>query len=564
MVVKRSVTRLLAGTALVGASVLTVAPGFAQDAQNQKLQNQINSLQQQLQALQDQMSQGRTPVLYNEASARATSPMVTKGPAWLPGGVQISLAGSFLAFEGAWRQHNEVSDGASDPPFANPGIPLPNSVLFNENELRFSSQQSRIALKATGDIDPTQHLKGYYEMDFLGASTDANNRESNSFTPRIRQLYGEYDNDNYHFHTAFGQTWSAVTQERVGMLPGAENTPLTIDAQYVVGFDWTRQPTVRLVEDWNKQVWFGLSIEQPQVVFPGGLGPASVVPTGFDVNASNTCTGSSHLNNTTSCSNDVAPDLVEKIAVDPGWGHYEVFALERWFADNTVTTNAAGTVATGVNSTQVTTGWGVGGNVLLPVVPKFLDLQGSVLGGQGIGRYTSSQLPDVTVGPNGQLSPIQQISFLVGAVAHPFAGNDFYAYFGEDQVNRNAFGANNGYGNPNVATGACAGPVALGASFGGISGAGLAAGNGNFNGPGASNTGCAFNVQRALEFTVGFWQDAYKGDLGRVRVGLEYEFVQLTAFTGATTATTASPTPNQGLTQNNNIVFLSLRYYPFN
>ena len=26
------------------------------------------------------------------------------------------------------------------------------------------------------------------------------------------------------------------------MMPGAENTPLTIDAQYVAGFNWVRQP----------------------------------------------------------------------------------------------------------------------------------------------------------------------------------------------------------------------------------------------------------------------------------------------------------------------------------
>ena len=108
--------------------------------------------------------------------------------------------------------------------------------------MRFSAQQSRIALKATGDIDPAQHLKGYYEMDFLGAAPTANSRESNSYTPRIRQAYFAYDNDNWHFHFSAGQKWSLLTQNRVGMLNGTENTPLTIDAQYVAGFNWARQP----------------------------------------------------------------------------------------------------------------------------------------------------------------------------------------------------------------------------------------------------------------------------------------------------------------------------------
>jgi len=46
-----------------------------------------------------------------------------------------------------------------------------------------------------------------------------------------------------------------------------ENIPLTIDAQYVVGYNWARQPQIRFVEDWNKIAWFGVSIESPQLYF---------------------------------------------------------------------------------------------------------------------------------------------------------------------------------------------------------------------------------------------------------------------------------------------------------
>ena len=76
---------------------------------------------------------------------------------------------------------------------------------------------------------------------------------------------------------------------------------------------------------------------------------------------------------------------------------------------------------------------------------------------------------------------------------------------------------------------------------------------------------CSFNVQKTQEFTIGFWQDAYKGDLGRVRVGLQYEYIRIDRFSGRPLGpTTATSQPNQGLSPNNNIVFLSLRYYPFN
>jgi hypothetical protein len=213
--------------------------------------------------------------------------------------------------------------------------------------------------------------------------------------------------------------------------------------------------------------------------------------------------------------------------------------LQRWFADETATTGGANW------SQRVTNGWGVGGNALFPVVPKILDLQGSVLYGQGIGRYGSSQIADVTVGPNGALQPLTQLSFLVGAVAHPFAGNDIYAYYGQEQVQSNfwTIGATNGgYGNPAYPMGGCATPVAA---------------SGTAFGTNGSTATCTANVQKTQEFTIGFWQDAYKGDLGRVRAGLQYEYVRLSLFAGAGSAA-------GGLNPNNNIVFFSLRYYPFN
>jgi hypothetical protein len=561
---------LVAGTAL-GVSPLLAAPAHADEEQ---LQRQINAMKRQLDAMQRELAQSRkqsaqrqaagTPAPQavvarngNEIIIPAAPPpagavpagtvMPTKAwPAWMDG-IHVSMAGSFVALEGAFRQHNEVSDGASDPPFGSPGIPLQNSALYNEREFRASVQQSRIALKVTGDIDPNQHLKAYYEMDFLGASTDANNRESNSFTPRIRQLYGEYDNDLYHFHVAAGQAWSLLTQNKVGMLPSSENVPMTIDAQYVVGFDWLRNPQVRFVQEWNNIASFGLSIEQPAIVFPGSPSAATVSPPAPIVTSiNNTCTGPSHLNATTTCSNDIAPDIIEKVALDPGFGHYELLGLQRWFSDEIA--NAA---VPNSWSQQVTFGWGAGGSALLPVIPKLLDLQGSVLYGQGIGRYTASQLPDAVIGPNGALTPVTALSFMVGAVAHPFAGNDVYAYYGQDQTYANAWnvaGTPGGWGNPNFVNNGCVNQNLTGGTLG------------TFNTPIAGFT-CTFDVQKAQEFTIGVWQDVYQGDIGRVRAGVQYEYVRLTAFPGVPTG---AGTPNQGLTVDNNIAFFSLRYYPFN
>jgi type II secretory pathway pseudopilin PulG len=580
MVVKRSVAILLAGT-VIGGSFLIAAPTFAQDAQSQQLQNQINALQQQLQALQNQVAQTKQQAqaaetavqnlpqgLYNAAPPGST-PMVTKGaPSWF-GGLHISLAGSFIEAAGAWRQRAEEADGATDTPFSS--VPFPNSPLYHENELAFSGRQSRIALKADGNIDPAQHVQAYYEMDFLGAGVTANSRESNSYQPRIRQAFLEYDNENYHFHLSAGQQWSLLTQDRVGMLPLSENVPLTIDAQYVAGFNWARQPSFRFVEDWNKIAWFGFSVENPEMNFQsnsigvvggptqggvsGGLtgtttAGGSAVPPGITVNDINACQASGLLDSTTGCTTGTYPDLIEKFALDPGWGHYELIGLERFFTDRVYTTAVEGS-----GSNQTTFGWGVGGNALLPAWPKVIDLQGSIMYGAGLGRYGSSQLPDVVVGPTGSLTPLQTLQFLVGAIAHPVEPLDVYVYYGQEEVQSNFWnigGTHGGYGNPAFANTGCL----LENQGAGVAG---------FSDP-IAGTSCSAstNIHSVQEITVGFWYNIYKGDLGRLRTGLQYEYFQLTAFGGAGGPTTATSTPNAGINPNNQAVFVSLRYYPFN
>jgi hypothetical protein len=606
MDVKRRLGLLLAGTVL-GTSILVSGPAFADDAQ---LQQQINAMQRQLQAMQDQLAETKRQAKAAAQQAQQTQqaqqaqqqqaqnipanippnlyaadvPVPTKGPPSWFDSIHVSMAGTFIAMEGAIRQRNELSSGATDPPFST--IPLQNSPLYGQNETRFSAQQSRIALKASGDIDPTRHVKGYFEMDFLGAAVTANSRESNSFTPRIRQAYLAYDDDNWHGHFSAGQMWSLLTQNRVGILNSTENVPLTIDAQYIAGFNWARQPAIRYVQDVGKIAWFGVSVESSSTAFASngngvagapvigvpGVGTQTAlatpntgftVPPGLFVDGTNNCNASGLLNSTTNCSTNIAPDVIEKFALDPGWGHYEAIGLQRWFTDSVaaaVPAAAPTAFAPGAGWSQKTNfGWGVGGNVLLPVWPKFVDLQGSVLYGQGIGRYGSSQLADVVIGPNGSLKPITSTQFLVGAVVHPFGGTDVYAYYGQELTQANAWtvgGVQGGWGNS-------AFPEDCGTLIpGSTNGAGFNAGTGV----------CAANVKRVQEFTVGFWQDIYKGDLGRARVGVQYEYVTLDLFSGATvipagnglTAAQATAGANSGLHPNNNIVFFSLRYYPFN
>src|ERR1700723_2215288 len=99
------------------------------------------------------------------------------------------------------------------------------------------------------------------EIGFLGAAQAANLNETNSYTPRIRPLYSQVDWNSIGLHLLAGQSWSLVTMQGQGITPRAEDIPLTIDAQYVPGFSFTRQPQIRLTEEFDQTFWLALSLE---------------------------------------------------------------------------------------------------------------------------------------------------------------------------------------------------------------------------------------------------------------------------------------------------------------
>jgi hypothetical protein len=121
----------------------------------------------------------------------------------------------------------------------------------------------------------------------------------------------------------------------------------------------------------------------------------------------------------------LAPDLLAKVALEPGWGHFEIKALGRFFRDRIAST------ATTKGHTNVTEGYGVGFGALMPFVGKKLEVSLEGLLGQGIGRYGSSGLPDVTLDPaTGVMRPLRQAWIMGGVIYHRTSRLDLYAYGG--------------------------------------------------------------------------------------------------------------------------------------
>jgi hypothetical protein len=547
----------LLGSACLGASVLMPLLAQAQSSPDMtdkvdRMQRLLEQQQEQIKALKSEMAAAKKKAAAPEDPQGAYAADVAAKPGKVPytkapivDHVKLTWGG-FLAAESVFRQHNTVSDMGT--PFT--AIPYPFSPQYSEHEFRGSARQSRISLLVEGTVDPAQKLAGYYEMDFLGVGVTSNYNQTNSWAPRVRHAYFTYDNSDWGFHFLAGQSWSLLTQNTVGIAPRKENIPLTIEGNYVAGFNFTRNWQLRMVKDFGPMFALGLSLENPaELVYAS----AGATPNGGSLNGlivnwanpGNTFLGSGAFPN--NFNTETAPDIIGKAAFDPGWGHYEVFGLVRFFTDSVFTCSVVGaggvcptsTANVGTASSQVTVGEGVGGSVLLPIIPQFLDVQASALYGKGIGRYGAQQLSDVVVASDGTLSPITALHLMVGAVAHPWAGLDIYGYAGMERANDNLFSSAagiTGFGNPGVVNTGCG--VVTSASFTG----------------GASN--CAAVNKEVDSATVGFWQNLYKGNYGRVAAGLQYEYIVRKSFD-------TNPGNGGAVSTNDSVFMTSLRYYPF-
>jgi hypothetical protein len=446
-------------------------------------------------------------------------------------GVTVTMGG-FAAAEGVYRDHNQTADIGSS--YAK--IPYANDRAGHTGELHGTARQSRYSILVQGN--PTANIQaGFYgEFDFLGAAQTANSNESNSYQPRIRNLYGQLDDTTDGWHFLAGQSWSLATLNGGGITPRSEVIPATIEAQYVPGFVWTRQPQIRLAKDFNKQFWIAVSAENPQTTL-GTTSTATGVTATF-----NQAPTSQYFNGTNYSLNDL-PDFIGKAALEENLDghqlHAEVFGIYRSYLSRVTVaptaTNQAGLLGLAAGTSNVrASGGGVGGGVTFGLVPKILDLQLSGLTGKGIGRYGSAQLPDVTARADGTLEGIPESMWLAGATLHATKALDLYVYGGQEFANSKTFSY------------AALGPT-VGFGYGTL--------------PGSNNAGCFIEggscsaVTRSVsQVTAGFWDKIYQGSFGRVQVGLQYSYTEKKAFQDASGI---APKATE------NMVFTSFRYYPF-
>jgi hypothetical protein len=461
-------------------------------------------------------------------------------------GITLSPTGSFIEAATVWR--SGATGGDINTAFTS--IPLQNSNNAQISEFYGTGRQSRLALKAIGKI-PSMTMTGYYEADWLGTGITSNNNQSNSYVMRQRQLWAQAKlNSGWQF--TGGQMWSLATETTHGLDNGTEILPATIDSQYVAGFVWTRQYGFRVTKDFGNKIWIGASAENAETLNPGG----SSLPTNLLIGS--TGTGGGLYNSTANYSFNLAPDMIAKIAFEPGFGHYEVFGIARFFRDriypnSTTTTTTVGGVTTTTKTPNSigayndrTVGGGLGASGRGTLLNKKLTVGLKGLWGEGTGRYGSSTIADITLRPNAQIAPLHNFSALGTIEANPTTRLMVYVNYGGDYVGRRYFGKV-GYGSPLTNMSGCNTEP----------GVGTTAENGGDGFDPSTPSNCGNQNKDVQELATGYWYDFYHGPMGRLRQGAQYSYFQRNLWSGA--GGTTNPGGNANGTDN--VFETSFRYY---
>ena len=540
------------------------------EAQSKQLQEQNDALKEQrheMEVMQQNLRAVNAPMV-NEgalpASSVAAQPALSAGFVASPDedkpdafqirfkGITIT-PGGFMAAEGVWRQRGITNDVNTD--FR--GLPFSGASNAHVNDLNFSGRQSQINLLIQGKLEGVK-IGGYFEGDFLSAGVTSNNNQTNSYTFRQRQFWAQAAFESGWTLTG-GQMWSLATETRKGLQPLTEARPMTIDAQYNVGFSWARQFGFRITKSLaDNKLFVGMSVEDSQTTLAGKIQTQNIL-----IAQPGDLAGL--YNNQANYSYNTTPDFVFKAALEPGWGHYEIFGIVSTFRSRIFpcagATAAApcpingATFSGSLASNDTRVGGGIGVNARAPLFHKKLDVGFHFLGGNGVGRYGDTTEGDVTARPDGTLAPLRSYQALGSLEFHATPKLDIYGYAGGEYDGRAAYvsaaGAGVGYGSPLVRNDGCSvesSPV-------------------NQNTPAGTNTttgqvtpaNCQGDPRSIIEGTLGFWYRFYQGPKGRVQYGLQYSyFVKNTWSGGGSKADTAGEfTPSA----NTSMVFASFRYY---
>ena len=472
---------------------------------------------------------------------------------------------------------------AADLPTPFNSLTMPGASQSSLSEFFGSGRQSRPTVYVDGRLKNVE-FSSYVSGDFLSAADTSSATQTNSYSFRLRQAWGQAKFDN-GWSFLGGQMWSLVTENKAGIAPsddlGRTNDarPMTIDPGYNVGFTFARQYAIRLTKDFNHKFAFAVAMENAQGTLTthgntdnfllGAAGATNSYNDALTACATNSFTAAGATSPTfyVTCSPaatytfNPSPDIVAKLAFDPGFGHYEVFGLYDRFRDRVfpcanfvigTTGPCPSGKGTGPNASDAfnssKNGGGFGANARWNFDDKHIVFGLHAFGGQGVGRYGAAQLSDLSIHANGTPDVIKNYQGLATLEWHG-KKLDVYLYTGSEYDGRTddfdvATNTYVGYGSPHFNNSGCYTETAPS----------IAVTNG-FN-PGALSK-CTADTRAAIEGTAGFWYRFYSGPRGRFQFGTQYSYVTRQTWDGTGFSKGNSVSP-EGI---DNMIFTSFRYY---
>jgi hypothetical protein len=436
-------------------------------------------------------------------------------------------------------------------------LTMPGASQSQVPEFFGSGRQSKITTFVNGRLKDVD-LSSYVSADFLSAGVTSTSTSTNSYTLRLRQAWAQAKFDS-GWSFLGGQAWSLVTENGKSIGPdddlGRTNDarPKTIDPTYNVGFVFARQYGIRITKTLGNKVALAFAVENPQ----GTLTTHS--------NGDNYLLGeagaSNSYNTTATYTFNPSPDLIAKIAFDPGFGHYEIFGISDRFTDRVfpcgevkivppaTTGPCPNGVGTGPNATGAhnssKSGGAFGASARWNIAHRLtFGLKG--FGGSGAGRYAAGGLSDVAINGDGTLHLIKNLAGLSTLEFHT-KKLDIYGYGGVEYAQRTASfdsitGKEVGYGAPLFNNSGCYTEIIPGTTTAGFT-------------PG-SLSNCTSDTRALIEGTVGFWYRFYNGPRGRFQFGTQYSYVTRDTWSGTGFVSGVGVSP-EGI---DNMVFTSFRY----
>jgi hypothetical protein len=474
-------------------------------------------------------------------------------------GITFSTSG-FVAAEFVRRSRELGADITT--PFNS--LTMPGASQNNLPEFFGSARQSRPTLFVIGRLKNVE-LSSYISGDFLSAGVTSTATQTNSYTLRLRQAWAQAKFDN-GWKFLGGQMWSLVTEGKAGIAPsddlGKVNDarPSTIDPGYNVGFTFARQYGIRVTKDFGDKVSVAVALENAQGTLTShGNAPNFLLG---EAGASNS------YNTTSNYTANPAPDIIAKIAFDPGFGHYEIFGLADRFTSRIfpcydfdtpgcATTLVAPSVIGAYNASKE--GGGIGANARWTFANKHVVFGLHGFGGSGIGRYGAAQLSDLSINGNGTAHLIKGLQGLTTLEWHG-KKLDLYAYTGAEYAGR-AYGVDPYFESFSATTGLwTVTPTIVGYGAPTFNNVGcysetLPSANSGFA-PGTLAK-CTGDTRAVIEGTAGFWYSFYSGPKGRFRFGTQYSYVTRQTWSGAGFTPGVGVSP-EGL---DSMIFTSFRYY---